>query len=281
MIQTSRQLKALVRNMSKGDSTKAQIIIRKYIMERFLERLSISSYRDSIILKGGVLISSMVGIDKRSTMDLDTTIKNTSLTIDNAMNIVDEIINIELDDGIAFTIQSSAPIMDEADYPGIRVMLESAIENMRTPLRLDFSTGDIITPREITYSYKLLFEERTISILAYNLETILAEKFETIISRGVANSRMRDFYDIFILNMEFFSNIKMGVFCTAVSNTCEQRKSANVIKEMYLIIDEVENSVIMMEQWDRYKNKFDYAKYVNWNDVITTIRKLCDIVNKY
>ena len=278
MIRSSRQLKDLVRNLSGGNGIKAQMIIRNYVMERFLERISVSSYRDNLILKGGVLISALVGLDKRSTMDMDTTIKSMPLTVDSAREMVENIINVELDDGMTFEVQSVAPIMDDADYPGIRVLLETKIENMRTPLKLDFSTGDIITPREITYSYKLLFEERTISILAYNLETVIAEKLETIIARGTANSRMRDIYDVFVLYNVFMPDVDIDVLRSAVRNTSTQRGSSIVMQDMFLIIDEIEKSTIMIGLWDNYQRKFDYAADASWNDVIPVIRKLCDMI---
>ncbi|MCL2820833.1 MAG: nucleotidyl transferase AbiEii/AbiGii toxin family protein [Oscillospiraceae bacterium] len=279
MIRSSRQLKDLVRNLSGGNSTKAQMIIRNYVMERFLERISVSKYRDNLILKGGVLISALVGLDKRSTMDMDTTIKSMPLTVDSAREMVENIVNVVLDDGMTFEIQNIAPIMDDADYPGIRVLLETKIDNMRTPLKLDFSTGDIITPREITYSFKLLFEERTISILAYNLETVLAEKLETIIARGTANSRMRDFYDIFVLYNVFMPDLDIDVLKSAVHNTSVQRGSSIVMQDMFLIIDEVEKSTVMIGLWDNYQRKFDYAADASWNDVIPVIRKLCDMIS--
>lgn len=197
MIHTSTQLKALVRNMSKGNSMQAQIIIRNYMMERFLERLSQSKYRDNFILKGGTLVSAMVGLDTRSTLDIDTTIRGFSLTVDEVADIVGEIISIHLEDEVEFQITRISEIMDEAEYPGIRVMMEATLDTMKTPLKLDISTGDVITPKEISYQFKLMFEERTISVLAYNVETVFAEKLETILSRGCANTRMRDFYDLY------------------------------------------------------------------------------------
>ena len=280
MIRTSQQLKAHVRNMSDGDGTKAQLIIRNYIMERFLERMSVSEYRDNLILKGGVLISALVGIDNRSTMDVDTTIKNLQLSIDSAREIVESILGIELNDGITFEVQSVSSIMDEADYPGIRVMVEANLEKMRTPLKLDFSTGDVITPQEITYTYKLLFEDRTISILAYNLETVLSEKLETIISRGTANSRMRDFYDVYVLDFTFPNKANNNILKNAVLNTSQRRGSSSVMSDMYLILDEVENNAVMLELWGNYQRKFDYAANVSWSDAIQAVRKLCDKITK-
>lgn len=162
-------------------------------MERFLERISLSKYRDHFILKGGMLVSALVRLDNRATMDIDTTIKNLPLSVNDVTDIITEIIKVAVEDGITFSIKRVFEIMDEAEYPGVRAMLEAELDSMRTPLKIDISTGDAITPKEIEFSYQLMFENRSISIYAYNIETVLAEKIETIISRGIANTRLRDF----------------------------------------------------------------------------------------
>ena len=239
MIKTSRQLKALVRNITKGDSLQAQIIMRNYVMERFLERISLSKYRNNFILKGGMLVSAMVGLDTRSTMDIDTTIKNMPLSVENAREMIEEIIAVPIDDGMTFSIKSVGEIMDEAEYTGVRVNLEATLETMRTPLKVDISTGDIITPREVLYTFKLMFEERTISILAYNLETVLAEKMETVIARGVANTRLRDYYDLYILQNEYTHAISMEQFKAAFLATCKKRNSIQLIAEGNKILKEL------------------------------------------
>ena len=275
MIHTSRQLKALVRNMSKGDSAKAQIIIRNYVMERFLERLSLSQYRNNLILKGGTLVSAMVGLDNRSTMDVDTTVKNLSLSVESACDIVREITSIPIEDGMSFEIKSAAAIMDEADYSGVRIMLDTMLETMRTPLKIDFSTGDIITPREVAYSFRLLFEDRSISILAYNLETVLAEKLETLFARGTANTRMRDFYDIYALETTQAHNIDPTVLCEAFTNTSKKRGSSSIANEASLILGEIQTSPEMIALWKNYQNRFDYAADISWDDVMKSVRTLC------
>jgi predicted nucleotidyltransferase component of viral defense system len=280
MIHTSRQLKALVRNMSKGDSTKAQIIIRNYVMERFLERLSLSPYRDNLILKGGTLVSAMVGLDNRSTMDVDATIQNLPLSVEDARRVVEEIISIQIEDGITFEIKSAANIMDEADYAGVRITLDATLETMHTPLKIDLSTGDVITPRAVSYSFKLLFEDRSISILAYNLETVLAEKLETLLSRGTANTRMRDFYDIYALETMQQQNIDPFVLREAFVNTSRKRGSQAVVQDIALILDEIQESKEMTALWINYQRKFDYATGIEWSDVVQSSRKLCDMMDK-
>lgn len=270
MIKTARQLKDLVRNKSGGDSNKAQIIIRNYIMERFLERLSVSPFREKFILKGGVIISSMVGIDNRSTMDLDTTIKGISLSADDISKVLGKIISIQIDDGVSFRLKSLSKIMDEAEYPGIRAMLEATLENMRTPLKIDFSTGDVITPKEIVYYYKLMFENRTIPLLAYNTETILAEKLETVITRSTANTRLRDFYDLrLIYDM---AEIDYDKLKAAFSATSERRGSTDVVKNKYEVIKQLENDDGMKSLWVNYQRKYDYAGGYDWHDIIATLR---------
>jgi predicted nucleotidyltransferase component of viral defense system len=280
MIHTSRQLKALVRNMSGGDSAKAQIIIRNYVMERFLERLSLSKYRDNLILKGGTLVAAMVGLDQRSTLDVDATIKNLPLSETGARQIVEEITSMQIEDGMYFVIKSVSPIMDEADYPGIRIMLDTTLENMHTPLKIDFSTGDVITPREVAYSFRLLFEERTISILAYNLETVLAEKLETLIARGTTNTRMRDFYDIYVLANMQAQNIDTDILKKAFINTSEKRGSLALQTDADLILTEVVQSTAMIDLWKNYQRKYEYAADLTWDDVMMAVKKLADVVKR-
>lgn len=274
MIRTSRQLKALVRNLTKGDSIQAQIIIRNYVMERFLERISLSKYRNNFILKGGMLVSAMVGLDTRSTMDIDTTIKNMPLSIETAKEMIEEIIAIPIDDGMTFSIKSVGEIMDEAEYSGVRANLEATLETMRTPLKIDISTGDIITPREVSYTFKLMFEERTISILAYNLETVLAEKMETVMARGVANTRLRDYYDLYILQNEYTHVINMEQCKEAFLATSKKRNSVQLTADGNRILTEITESEIMKGLWKKYQKKFSYAEDISWEMVMDSIEKL-------
>lgn len=198
MIKTSRQLKDLIRNLSKEKSADAQILLRNYMMERFLERISLSEYKDKFILKGGMLVAAMVGLDARSTMDIDATVKGANVSVEDVENIIDAIVRVQIEDGVTFRVKTIQEIMDEAEYPGVRVSLETLFDGVTTPLKIDISTGDAITPREIKYRFKRMLEDRVIEVWAYNLETVLAEKIETIITRDVTNTRMRDFYDIHI-----------------------------------------------------------------------------------
>jgi len=279
MIRTSRQLKDLVRKMSGSDSAKAQIIIRNYIMERFLERLSLSEYREHLILKGGVLVSAMVGLDHRATMDVDATIKNYPLSPETVKKVITEIAAVHVDDGISFEIKSVENIMDETEYGGIRLSLDAFLETMKTPLKIDISTGDKITPKEILYSFKLMFEERTISILAYNLETVLAEKLESIISKGTSNTRMRDFYDLHILQKFQAQNINKSILAEAFAQTCDNRNTGNQRKQKDLILQEIYDSSDMQKLWKNYGQRFGYAEDISWNDVVISIKNLLDDID--
>lgn len=274
MIRTSRQLKALVRNLTQGNSIQAQIIIRNYVMERFLERVSLSKYKNNFILKGGMLVTAMVGIDQRSTLDIDTTIKNMPLTLETAREVIEKIIAIPIDDGMSFMVKGISEIMDEAEYIGVRVNVEAKLEMMRTPLKIDISTGDVITPGEISYSFKLMFEERTISILAYNLETVLAEKLETAIARGTANTRLRDYYDLYILQNEYTHVIDSRQLKRALAATCEKRNSVAIIANGETILKEINESDDMQKLWKRYQKKYSYADDILWEEIVEAITKL-------
>jgi len=280
MIRSSTQLKDLVRNKSKGDSNKAQIIIRSYIMERFLERVSFSEYKNNFVLKGGLLISSMVGIDHRSTMDIDGAIQNMPLTIESARNMLEKIIAIPLEDNTFFSIKSMNEIMDEAEYDGIRISLEAQIDKMKTSLKIDISTGDVITPRKISYQYKLIFEERIISVWAYNLETMLAEKLETVIRRGTTNTRLRDFYDLHILQNVAVHPMDEDKFKQAFYATVKKRNSFPFLESHNLILQEVRDSDVMQGLWQNYQKKFDYSQDISWNAVMRSIFSLFSIISE-
>jgi len=274
VIHTSRQLKALIRNKSQGDNAKATTLIRNFVMERLLERISLSEYSDKLILKGGLLIASMVGLDNRATMDMDTTVRNYNLSPDDAEKMMEDIIAIPLDDGIQFVIKSISSIMDEAEYPGIRLKLEATLDTMKTPLKIDISTDDVITPKEVSYEYKLMFEERSIPVLAYNLETILAEKLETILSRGILNTRMRDYYDLMILNVVKSNEVNYADLRKALEVTSRKRESFELLADSGQILEQIKSDTRLVEQWKIYQRKYDYATDYNWEDIIKNIVKL-------
>ena len=223
MIHTAKQLKDKVKNLSDGRSEVAQSLIRYYFMERFLERVSVSEHRNNFILKGGMLVASIIGVDMRATMDIDTTVKELSLNEQDFRKIIEKICAIQIEDGVTFKITSVKKIMEEFDYPGIRMMIEANLDRLRQPFKIDISTDDVITPDAIEFKYKLMFEDRTISVLSYNLETLLAEKMQTILARGLANTRMRDFYDIYEIMNSKAEEVNLDVLKYAFEATCVGR----------------------------------------------------------
>jgi len=278
MIKTSKQLKDLIRNLSKKKAADAQMLMRHYMMERFLERISLSEYKDQFILKGGILVTAMIGLNARSTMDLDATVKGINVNPEDVEQIIVSIASVPLDDGVSFRIKSIGEIMDEAEYPGIRVSLETKFDGVITPFKVDISTGDIITPREVRYQLKLMLEERVIDIWAYNLETILAEKLEIIISRNTTNTRMRDFYDIHSLLQLYGENLNPTVFNQALMATANKRGTGHYLKDIPVIVDEVENSEVMVNLWRAYQKKFFYASEITWETIMESVRNCMRLV---
>ena len=274
MIKTARQLKDLIRNLSKDKSVDAQILMRNYMMERFLERISLSEYRDKFILKGGMLVAAMVGLDARSTMDIDATVKGATVGIEAVENMIASIISVPVDNGVEFRVKRISEIMDEAKYPGIRVSMETEFDGVITPLKIDISTGDAITPREVKYSIKLMLEDRSIDIWAYNLETVLAEKLETIVSRATANTRMRDFYDLHILNSLYGQNIVAENLHAALIATAKKRGTEKYLVDAPAVFDEVENDANMNKLWQAYRKKFAYAADLSWTAIMASVRNL-------
>lgn len=274
MIKTAKQLKDLIRNLSKEKSADAQLLMRNYMMERFLERVSLSEYKDKFILKGGMLVAAMVGLDARSTMDLDAAVKGANVTVKDVENIISAIVSVPLDDGVSFRMMKISEIMDEAEYPGVRVGLETKFDGVITPLKIDISTGDVITPREVRYHFKLMLEERSIDVWAYNLETVLAEKLETIISRTITNTRMRDFYDIYILCQIHGKTLNAEILHDALYATAKKRGTEQYLQDATDVFDEVENDVGMKKLWQSYQKKFSYASDIPWEEVMQSVRAL-------
>ena len=279
MITTARQLKDLIRNLSKKKSADAQTLMRNYMMERFLERISLSEYKDKFILKGGMLVAAMVGLDARATMDLDATIKAANVSLSDVEMIISNIIAIPIDDGVSFRIKRISEIMEEADYPGVRVSMETKFDGVITPLKIDISTGDVITPKEIRYRFNLMLEDRTIEVWAYNLETVLAEKLETVISRNVTNTRMRDFYDIYILQKLHGEQLNKEILWHALVATARKRGTLEQIEsgDIREIFDEIETSSVMENLWKAYQKNYSYAVDISWHIVMESVRYLYQI----
>ena len=272
MITTSMQLKAKIRNLSGGDNDRARVLIRTFIMERFLERVAVSPYRDKFILKGGMLVASMVGLEARATMDIDTTMQAMPLTMENARSVIEDILRVDVQDGVSFTITKVSDIMEEHDYPGIRFMLEATLDKMRQAIKIDISTGDVITPHDVPYSYKLMFEDRTLSLRSYNLETLLGEKLETIMARETANTRMRDFYDIHVLMQQ--TPIDHKVLHDAFMATSMKRNTTDMLPRFDSILEEVKTDPAMQDMWNKYRRDNFFVGELTWDEVNESVRKL-------
>lgn len=270
------QLKALIKKKAVESNVSAQYVMQNYMMERLLERISLSPYRNNFILKGGFLISAIIGLEKRTTMDLDTTIKGLDLSHGNIRQMFSEICKLQLEDDITFKILGTLDIREADDYPGIRLSLNASYPPVNVPLKVDITTGDIITPQEVDYSYSLIFDNRRINILAYSIETILAEKIETVLSRSIANTRPRDLYDIYVLHHLRRDQYRRDVLRQALKNTANKRGSQNIISLYPEIIQDILTSEKMWGFWQRYKKDYSYATSLSFNDVCSTINEIME-----
>ena len=270
------QLKAIIKNAAKEKKISAQLVLQNYMLERFLERVSLSPYRDNYIIKGGFLIASMVGLNSRATMDMDATIKGYPVSADTIQKMIQDIISIPVDDQISFSFRGIGDIREGDEYSGYRVALTASYEKMAVPLKLDITTGDKITPKEIQYDYRLMFEERSIQVLAYNLSTILAEKLETVISRGDQNTRPRDYYDIYILTKLQAENININDLRNALQATTQKRNSVEVVRRYKEIMQVVSHSDVMNRQWADYREEFDYVRGIEFGETCETVVSIMD-----
>ena len=270
-MKNAMQLKAVIKNLSKKKNISSTLVLQNYMLERFLERVSLSKYRDNYIIKGGFLIASMVGLDSRATMDMDATIKGYPVNEETIRKMIEEILAIPVPDDITFRFKSIGEIREGDEYAGYRVALSANYEKMAVPLKLDITTGDKITPHEIEYRYKLMMEDRSISVMAYNLSTVLAEKLETIVARGDQNTRPRDYYDVYILTKLQADNIDIPSLRAALTATVERRGSAELMNQYREIMDVVKGSDIMKRQWDNYRKDFGYAAGIEFKETCDAV----------
>jgi len=273
-VKNAMQLKQLIRNLAKDYNIEAEVLLRCFMMERFLERVALSDHKYNFILKGGVLIASMIGVDARTTRDIDVAIKGYTLSKEQVSVIIEEIVQISAIDGVEFSYAGIEEIREESNYPCFRVKIDASFDRIRQVLKVDISAGDFVTPAEIEYSYQLLFEDRAITVLAYNLESVLAEKFETIITRGVTNTRMRDFYDIYALTAT--CSFDEEIFSMALNRTASNRGAANQIRKSTEVIALLQESPTMANLWKRYKERYFYAAGLSWDTVMDSVRDLAN-----
>ena len=268
MIKNAKSLMDKSRNLAQKCNITTNEVLQNYMFERILERLSISKYKNNFILKGGLLLSSIMGIDIRTTMDMDTCIKGITLTDDELYQVLNEILSTDVGDNVKFEIKNSKPIREEDDYGGLRYNIVALFDYIRVNLNIDIATGDLITPKEIEYTYKMMFEERNLKLMTYNIETIIAEKFQTIISRSILNSRMKDYYDLYyLLKNKEFSNKNLK---EAINKTFSKRDTE--IESINNVIFEIEKSDFVKELWVNYAKKHIYAENINFKDIINVIK---------
>ena len=249
------------------------------MLERLLERISLSKYKNDFIIKGGFLVSAIIGLDTRTTMDLDTTIKGFTLSHESILSIFKDICAVKIEDDVEFEILGVVDIRETDDYPGIRVSLKANYAPISVPLTVDVTTGDMITPSEIKYAFPMLFDDRMISIFAYNLETILAEKLETVLSRNIANTRSRDYYDIHILYALHGEECDTVTLRAALERTMKKRGSDELLLEYPKILHDIRNSDILRKQWNKYRMEYDYAKDISFDDTCNAVQKIMNELN--
>ena len=276
---TSEKLKGKIKSFSEKNNLKAQEVLQMYFFERFLTRLEKSRYRVNFIIKGGFLISSIIGIQNRTTMDIDTTIKGLPVKEEIIKEIILEILNIEVNDEIEFVLGKIENIREISEYENYRLHLTANFEKIKNPLKIDITTGDVIIPSEIEYSYETIFKEK-LNILAYSLETLIAEKYETIIKRNITTTRLRDFYDIYMIFKLKNDKINVNNLKQAILETAKNRNSTEEILESKEILEDIKNDEYLNKQWNIYKNENKYVDNIQFSEILKLLNKIADIVQE-
>ena len=269
----SMQLKDKLRNISKKKNVDFNTLLRLYMYDRFIERLAKSKYKYNFILKGGFYLSTLFGVENRTTMDIDTAFRNASFDEETIIKMIHEIVSIKIDDNAKLSYLGIAPIRDEDEYGGFRVDIQVELENVKEKFHIDIATGDPITPREIRYKYIPLLGDNYIDLYAYNIETVLAEKIETILSRSELNGRMRDFYDVYLIYTKDWKNIKIDNFRKAIDKTFAKRE---YVGEPLITIDILRESELIRSRWRIYQRKYEYAKDIDFDDILDCILKMME-----
>ena len=272
-MKTPEQLKGSIRSIAAKKNLRAQEVLQMFLFERILERLANSAYKDNFILKGGLLISSMIGISERTTMDMDTTVRGIPMEEDEIVNAIKEILTVDISDGIVFEYQSIEPIREEDAYNNFRIHLRAKYGKIDSPMKIDVTTGDVITPAAIQYNFPMLFEDKSVSVMAYTLETILAEKYETILRRNIGTTRARDYYDLHTLFRSRKEEIRPEVLKSAVLHTAKKRDSVKDIEEWREILDDIKDEPIMQTLWDNYVAENQYIGELSFEEVLKTVEE--------
>lgn len=274
----SDKLKNIIYKKAHGNSDISQKFYQLFYFERILERISISNYRGQIILKGVLLLTSIIGNDERTTKDMDATLKGIPLTKNDVEKVFNEILNIDIDDGVSFQIISIKDIRLEDEYGGFRLNILSTLDNNKTYITVELTTGDVITPKEMKYNYNSIFEDKKIPIMSYTLETVLAEKFQTIVTRGLLNTRLKDFYDVYILINTKINELSKDNLIKAIKNTFERRETNIDMEQFNEVIKYLNDDKNMNNLWNEYVSKNPYAKGVKFEDTIKAIKEIVEIL---
>ena len=276
MIKNAKSLIDESKNKAVQNNITVNEVLQNYMFERILERLSISEYKNNFILKGGVLLSSIMGIDTRTTMDMDTCLKGINLTEEQLYKVLKNILDTDVKDGVTFEIKNSKPIREDDEYGGLKYNILAKFDNIKVNLSIDIATGDVITPGEIEYNYKMMFEDKALKIMRYNVGSIIAEKFQTIISRNVLNSRMKDFYDLYYLIK--YSTFSKDDLRLAIEKTFDKRNTD--IKLINSNISVIQESDLLQDLWKTYSQKHKYTKDIKFEDIIETIKKISKLITQ-
>ncbi|MBQ8237475.1 MAG: nucleotidyl transferase AbiEii/AbiGii toxin family protein [Oscillospiraceae bacterium] len=278
-MKTPEQLKGSIRSMAAKKNLRAQEVLQMFLFERILERLAASKYQNNFILKGGLLISSMIGISERTTMDMDTTVRGIQMEEDEIVAAVNEILSIDVGDGIAFEYKGIEPIREEDAYNNFRVHLRAKYGKIDSPMKIDVTTGDVITPAAIRYDFPMLFDDKTVSVMAYTLETVLAEKYETIIRRNIGTTRARDFYDLHTLYRSRKHEIRPEILKAAVSHTAQKRDSVEDIHDWEDILTDIREEPALYQLWDNYVADNKYIGELAFHEVMDTVEEVAKLLD--
>ena len=278
MIKNRDSLKAKASNLSKKTNIPNKYLIQNFMFEALLKRISKSKYKDKFIIKGGLLLSSIFGVNLRSTMDLDTTIKGLSLDRETITKVINEIISIDVEDNVKLEIENIKDIREEELYSGFEVNLKAEFDGLKTNLMIDITTGDVITYKEVEFKYSTIFENETINIMTYNYETIIAEKFESIISRNIDNTRMKDYYDLYMFVNLKWNDINKDTLRKAIINTSKNRETLSYIENANEYINLIEDDSRLKLLWNSYQNNYEYAKGIEFVDTINAIKVISEII---
>lgn len=272
---SAQAVKDKLRNISNEKNINFNAVLKFYMYDRFIERLSKSKYRDNIVLKGGFYLSSLFGIENRSTIDIDAAIRKAKFTENNLLKMITEIINVDVDDNVVFKINETSSIRDEDEYGGLRVTIDFQLENVKDKFHIDMATGDPIYPRPDSYNYKSLIEKKTYQVWTYTTETVLAEKLETILNKLDTSSRMKDYYDIYLIYKFKFAELNKENFMMAVKKTFEKRKfQGNLIGSLNVI----KQSSILKEKWSNYARKNNYAREIEFEEILAFLEEFINIL---